>query len=298
MPMASPNLPSVPNPTFPRPSSNEPDYGPGEGQLAEQLFLPILKIFSWLYDYFFGIRPDLKASEVTKFGEKDITVLQAWCPPRYYTENMKLKCYHEITRHYQLLLTNWGNASEKSPHALCYSRFSNALEKDTKNKECRKALQRTVNAWIYKQTSPFHLGVPYDEMKESRSTLSHDFVVALCKVHPLPAFTALHINGPIEERDHKKLTKLILKINTLTELHFNVQKSSAQFFLHLIPFLLEDYPSITNLSLRNLTPDSTFVVQDIVWIKLSSQQNCSITFFNIPKMPDHFSSDKLTFKVE
>ena len=70
----------------------------------------------------------------------------------------------------------------------------------------------------------------------------------------LPDIQQIHISGPIREED-LPLIKTGLKAAAIAEVHFELDKKSAEYFLKALPEILEN-ATITTITLRNYEKES------------------------------------------
>jgi hypothetical protein len=83
-------------------------------------------------------------------------------------------------------------------------------------------------------------------------------------------------------------------MDRLRELHFEVDKESAEYFTSALPEILTNH-TITDISLRNYEKEKDFAtIQEETWTALRDQDQCDIAFTNVPQPAE--PHNKLTFR--
>ena len=223
----------------------------------------------------------------TKF---DAQSYDAPISPWYLTETHRRLCNPKVIEVFCRVMENYRGTERKNPHILCHTRYSVALEGETFDQHCHNALSDSVQQWIGGKTE-IEMGRPQGERKEGRLELSHDFLQACFPL--IPHVTKLTICGPIREEDRLLITQEVLGIDTLRELHFEVDKESAEYFTSALPGILANH-TIAVVSLRNYEKEKDFAtIQEETWTALRDQDRCDITFTNVPQPAE--PHNKLTF---
>ncbi|MCB1109924.1 MAG: hypothetical protein KDK64_03000 [Chlamydiia bacterium] len=210
--------------------------------------------------------------------------------PWYLSQEQREKCNDKIIDVFCRVMANYRAAGEKNSHILCYTRYSKSLEGKDFDQRCHNALYESVQQWIGGKTE-LQLGKPHAEMKESRYTLSLDFLRAF---FPLAdRVTKLTISGPIDEEGRMLMVQELQKIDSLRELHLELDRESAAYFTKALPEILRN-GHITTITLTNYETEKDFkTIPPDTWEFLKAQNQCDIAFTNVPKPAE--PHNRLTF---
>ncbi|MCB1084552.1 MAG: hypothetical protein KDK60_00445, partial [Chlamydiia bacterium] len=206
-------------------------------------------------------------------------------PPSWMTEAQKVRANAFVKNHFIQMLQKVPN-DEK----LCYTWYSIALDKKEKSKKCHTVLVQKVETWL-KEKTEVRLGIDQDS---GRKMLSPDFLDACCPklINRDPVITTLYIHGPVAITDCLKLRDTIRSMEQLANLHFKLNKKSAEYFIKELSHILENR-TITIITLHNFSETNDMVIEPSVYDTLDNQNQCGITFTNIPKPNKQFN--QLTF---
>ncbi len=282
---------------------NEETPASAEDKGGIDLWDGILKIISWLAETL-GVPNPIQRIWVnsldTMIRKKfDTQSYAAPKPPRYLTKEQRRQCNSKIVEVFCESMKNYRIAHKIDPHILCHTSYSSSLEEETPNQDGDNALSESVEQWIGDKTE-IEIGKPQGEFKEGRLEISHDFLkVFFPLIYPatrgIYPVTKLTISGSIREEDRLLITQEVLKIDTLRELYFEVDKKSAEYFTSALPKILDNH-TITNVSLRNYGEVKGFAtIQTEIWDTLSAQDQCNIAFINVPQPEGEAPHNKLTF---
>ena len=284
----------------PHPNYRPPERPNGDASVSAEdkggvdMWGGILAILSWLAEKLGSANPiqriyvnSLDTVICTKF---DALSYDAPISPWYLTENHRKLCNPKVIEVFCRVMENYRGTARKNPHILCHTRYSVALEGETFSQHCHNALSDSVRQWIGGKTE-IEMGRPQGACKEGRLELSHDFLQTCFPL--IPHATKLTICGPIREEDRLLITQEVLKMDRLRELHFEVDKESAEYFTSALPEILTNR-TITDISLRNYEKAEDFkTVQEDTWTDLRDQDRCDIAFTNVPQPAE--PHNKLTF---
>ncbi|MCB1107158.1 MAG: hypothetical protein KDK76_03585 [Chlamydiia bacterium] len=206
-------------------------------------------------------------------------------PPWYLTSAQRATCNPKTINVFCRVMENYRAAERKNPHLLSYTQYSNALEGEDFNQQCHDALAQSILQWIGDR-EVVQVGIPHDQMREGRPSLSHDFLRAFLPF--LPRFNEVTFSGPIDEKSRPLIKHALQTTQHVARVRFELERESAEYFLSALPDLVQNH-IITEITFRHTDKKEEFApVLTETWQTLLAQHNCAITFRNVPAPQDAF----------